>query len=132
MSDVDGVWDTVTNTPMGQQKGTATLKTDGDKLTGTLSGAQGTVELQDGKVDGNNVSWKLDISQPMPLTLEFSAAVEGDEISGSVKLGAFGTASFQRHPDRITDGRQLCSHWVRRVPVFGQGAFLLSVQGHRP
>lgn len=95
MSDVDGVWDTVTDTPMGQQKGTATLKADGDKLTGTLSGAQGTVDIQDGKVDGNDVSWKLDITQPMPLTLEFSATVAGDEISGSVKLGAFGTASFK-------------------------------------
>lgn len=95
MSDVDGVWDTVTDTPMGQQKGTATLQTDGDALTGTLSGAQGTVEIQDGKVDGNAVSWKLDITQPMPLTLEFSATVDGDEMSGSVQLGAFGTASFK-------------------------------------
>lgn len=95
MSDVDGVWETVTDTPMGQQKGTATLKADGDTLTGTLSGAQGTVELQDGKVDGNSVSWKLDITQPMPLTLEFSATVDGDEMSGSVQLGAFGTASFK-------------------------------------
>lgn len=95
MSDVDGVWDTVTDTPMGQQKGTATLQTDGDTLTGTLSGAQGTAEIQDGKVDGNAVSWKLDITQPMPLTLEFSATVDGDEMSGSVKLGAFGTASFK-------------------------------------
>ena len=30
----------------------------------------------------------------MPMTLEFSATVDGDNISGSVKLGAFGTASF--------------------------------------
>ena len=28
----------------------------------------------------------------MPLTLEFSAAVDGDRLSGSVKLGMFGDA----------------------------------------
>jgi hypothetical protein len=30
----------------------------------------------------------------MPIKLEFSAEVNGDEISGTVKLGAFGNASF--------------------------------------
>ena len=34
------------------------------------------------------------MTQPMPMTLEFSATVEGDEISGNVKLGGFGNASF--------------------------------------
>jgi hypothetical protein len=28
------------------------------------------------------------------MTLEFSATVSGDEISGDVKLGAFGNATF--------------------------------------
>ena len=95
MSDVDGVWDTVTNTPMGQQKGTLTLKSDGSALEGTLSGAQGSIDIQDGAVDGNTATWKANITNPMPLTLEFTATVDGDEISGSVKLGAFGTASFK-------------------------------------
>ena len=95
MSDVDGVWNTVVDTPMGQQKGTATLKTDGGSLTGTLAGAQGTIELRDGQVDGNSASWKVDITQPMAITLEFSATVDGDEMSGSVKLGAFGNATLK-------------------------------------
>ena len=95
MSDVDGVWDMVTNTPMGQQKGTLTVQSDGGKLTGTLSGAQGSIEIKDGEVDGSSASWKVDITQPMPLTLEFSATVDGDEISGDVKLGAFGNATFK-------------------------------------
>jgi hypothetical protein len=28
------------------------------------------------------------------MTLEFTGAVNGDEVSGSVKLGSFGAASF--------------------------------------
>ena len=94
MSSADGVWNTTMNTPMGAQKGTLTLATDGDSLSGKLDGAQGTVEIKDGKVDGDALSWKADITNPMPLTLEFSAKVEGDGISGSVKLGGFGNASF--------------------------------------
>lgn len=95
MSNADGVWETVTNTPMGQQKATMTLATDGDALTGTLAGAQGTITIKDGKVDGDALTWKADIQSPMPMTLTFSATVDGDTISGSVGLGAFGNASFE-------------------------------------
>ncbi|MDE0420894.1 MAG: hypothetical protein OXK76_08400 [Gammaproteobacteria bacterium] len=94
MSDLDGTWETVTNTPMGQQKATVTLQTDGGSLSGTMSSAQGTVDIKDGSVDGNTGAWKVSITSPMPMTLEFSATADGDEISGNVKLGAFGSASF--------------------------------------
>ena len=94
MSDLDGTWETVTNTPMGQQKATVTLQTDGDSLSGTMAGAQGTVDINDGSVDGNTGAWKVSITSPMPMTIEFSATADGDSISGNVKLGAFGSASF--------------------------------------
>ena len=94
MSSADGVWNTTMNTPMGAQKGTLTLASDGGTLTGTLSGAQGSIDLKDGMIDGDSLAWKADITQPMAMTLEFSATVSGDEISGNVKLGAFGNASF--------------------------------------
>lgn len=90
----DGTWNTVMNTPMGAQNGTMVLTTDGGTLTGKLSGPQGDIELQDGTVDGNALTWKADISQPMAMTLEFSATLDGDAISGDVKLGAFGNATF--------------------------------------
>jgi len=90
----DGTWKTVMNTPMGAQNGTMQLATDGGKLTGTLSGPQGEIQLKDGTVDGNSLTFKADITSPMAMTLEFSATVDGDAISGNVKLGAFGNASF--------------------------------------
>lgn len=94
MSDVNGKWDIVTNTPMGAQKGVLSIQTDGDALTGTLSGDQGSIAIADGKADGNNLSWSAQIQQPMSMKLEFSATVDGDAISGTVKLGMFGSASF--------------------------------------
>ena len=90
----DGTWNTTMNTPMGAQQGTLELATDGNSLTGKLGGPQGEIEIQDGTVDGDNLSWKADITSPMAMTLEFTATVSGDEISGDVKLGSFGNATF--------------------------------------
>jgi hypothetical protein len=90
----DGTWNTVMNTPMGAQNGTMTLATDGGSLSGKLSGPQGDIDLTDGTVDGSALTWKADITSPMAMTLEFSATVDGDEISGDVKLGAMGNATF--------------------------------------
>ena len=90
----DGTWNTTMNTPMGAQNGTMELKTDGASLSGTLTSPQGTIELEDGTVDGDALTWKADITTPMAMTLEFSATVDGDSMSGDVKLGAFGNATF--------------------------------------
>jgi len=90
----DGTWNTTINTPMGAQNGTLTLQTSGGTLTGKMAGAQGEILLTDGKADGDNLSWKAQMTSPMPMVLEFTATVDGDKISGNVKLGAFGNATF--------------------------------------
>ena len=95
MSDANGTWDIITKSPMGDQPAKLTLSVaDDGAITGQMAGAQGAVDLQDGKVEGDKYTWKAQIPSP-PITLEFSASVDGDAISGSVKLGAFGTASFE-------------------------------------
>lgn len=94
MTDVSGTWNSVVNSPMGEQKSTMTLSQDGDTVTGTNAGAQGSAEIQDGKIDGNTLTWKMDITVPMPLTLEGTATVEGDTMTGSIKAGAFGSMPF--------------------------------------
>ncbi|NOX51185.1 MAG: hypothetical protein GXP16_11735 [Gammaproteobacteria bacterium] len=90
----NGTWNTTINTPMGAQNGTLTLAIDGATLSGTMVGAAGEMELQDGAVDGETLTWKADITAPMAMTLEFTASVSGDDITGTVKLGAFGDAAF--------------------------------------
>jgi hypothetical protein len=91
---VDGTWTTTMNTPMGAQNGTMELKSEGNTLSGTLAGPQGSLDLEDGTIDGNNLTFKASVTSPMAMTLEFSAVVDGDNISGDVKLGAFGNATF--------------------------------------
>lgn len=90
----NGTWNTTINTPMGAQNGTLTLATDGAELSGTMSSPQGEMAIENGAVDGDTLTWKAAITSPMPMTLEFSASVDGDAITGTVKLGAFGEAEF--------------------------------------
>jgi len=91
MSAADGNWKITINTPMGAQEVTAEIKTSGDTFTGKTSGRMGDSEVS-GKVDGDTLTWSANITQPMPMTLEFSATVAGDAMTGNVKLGAFGNA----------------------------------------
>lgn len=90
----DGTWNTTMNTPMGAQNGTMTLTSEGGSLTGKLASPQGELDIEDGTVDGSSLTWKASITSPMAMTLEFSATVDGDEMKGDVKLGAFGNADF--------------------------------------
>jgi hypothetical protein len=90
----EGTWNINTQSPMGAQDGTLKLSTDGNTLSGTMSGPQGDIELTEGTVDGDNVAWKAEVTSPMAITLECSGTIDGDNISGSIQLGSFGTATF--------------------------------------
>lgn len=90
MANVDGSWDTLVKSPMGDQKATLTVASSGGSFTGTYAGGMGTTEIKDGKVDGDTLTWKLDITVPMPMTLDAEATVDGDTMTGTVTAGAFG------------------------------------------
>ena len=87
----DGTWKTTVNSPMGVQQGTLTVQTSGDTFTGAMQGAQGTNDIS-GKVDGATLTWSTAITQPFPITLEFTVTFDGDNATGSVKAGAFGSS----------------------------------------
>ena len=71
MASVDGAYDCVAKTPMGDQKGVFTVVSSGDRFNGTFAGMM-----------------------PMPMTLECEAEVSGDAITGTMQLGAFGASAF--------------------------------------
>jgi hypothetical protein len=87
---VAGTYECVTKTPMGDQKSDVTIVVDGDTFTGTNAGAMGSMDMENGKVDGNKLTWTMKMTVPMPMTLEGEATVDGDAITGTVKAGAFG------------------------------------------
>ena len=88
---VAGTYDCVTKTPMGDQKSVFTVVDNGDgTFSGQNAGAMGSMDIVDGKIDGNTLTWKMNMTVPMPMTLEGNATVEGDQLTGSVNAGAFG------------------------------------------
>jgi hypothetical protein len=90
----DGSWNLVVATPMGERRGVLSVKTEGTTLNGSQMADGNSAEIFDGTVNGNVVSWKVNITDPMPMTLEFNGTINGDEVSGGVVLGSFGTSSF--------------------------------------
>lgn len=91
---VAGEYDCVTKSPMGDQKSVLTVNVDGDTWTGSNAGQMGALEITDGKVDGNTLTWTMDMKVPMPMKLEGTATVDGDTITGQVKAGAFGSMAM--------------------------------------
>ena len=68
--------------------------TEGD--FGVLAGhAPFMTTLKEGRVkvynDGDTLTFSAAITTPFPMTLEFTAKVEGDAMSGMVKAGSFGS-----------------------------------------
>jgi hypothetical protein len=87
---VAGTYDTTVKSPMGDQKGTLTVNPDGDSWTGQMAGGMGSMDITDGKVDGNTITWSMNMTVPMPMTLNCTATVDGDALTGTVNAGAFG------------------------------------------
>ena len=56
-----------------------------------MQGSLGSMDIANGSVSGNTLSWKMDMTVPMPMTLDCTATVDGDSITGEVKAGAFGS-----------------------------------------
>lgn len=89
---VDGTWKIAMETPLGTREAQLTLQASGSALSGRMAGEAGATDIYDGSVSGDQIAFKVDIVEPMAMTLEFSAAVSGNSLSGSVKLGMFGSA----------------------------------------
>jgi hypothetical protein len=91
----DGTWKVSMQTPLGERRMTVSLKAAGDALTGKVVGDDGnSTEIFDGKLNGNNVSFKTSITSPMQLTLQVNGVVAGDKISGTVEARGVGSMPF--------------------------------------
>jgi hypothetical protein len=94
----DGTWKLTMQTPIGERKSTLALQSSGAALTGKLTADEGAAtDIYEGKISGDDASWKADIKNPMPLTLAFTGKIDGDKISGTVSAGAIGSWPFSGH-----------------------------------
>ena len=69
----------------GQQQGTLTFQQDGSNLTGTFEGPRGSTPLT-GSVDGNNISFTVQIQARRTITMAYTGSLSGDKLSGTFRM----------------------------------------------
>ena len=81
-ADVSGKWVAQVPGRDGQTRETTfNLKSEGEKLTGTVSGRQGDTAISEGKVKGDEISFDVTMTiQGKPMKADYTGKVAGDEI----------------------------------------------------
>jgi len=84
--DVTGKWESTRETQQGTMTTTFTFEQDGNKLTGTLGSQRGDMEISDGSVEGNKISFKMVMTRgDSTMEITYSGTVEGDTITGTMQ-----------------------------------------------
>ena len=91
-ADVSGTWKGTAETPNGTIERTFVFKVDGTKLTGeTSSNMFGKSTIEDGKVDGDNISFAITVNvQGNEGKVNYKGKVEGNQIKFTVEIPAVG------------------------------------------
>ncbi len=91
---VEGNWNLKISSPMGEQSASMTLAGADDALTGSVTTQMGGADIT-GKLDGDSIEFSGEMSSQMgAVKLDFTGSVSGDEISGSVQFGSFGSGDW--------------------------------------
>ena len=78
---IDGKWTAEVPGRQGNTTTTFNFKSAGEKLTGTMSGRQGDVEISDGTIKGSDVSFKVVREfNGNKITINYAGKLAGDEI----------------------------------------------------
>ena len=87
-ADVAGNWKVTAEGPNGAMERTFAFKVDGNKLTGeTVSSMFGKSVIQDGNVDGDNLSFTLTLNfQGNEMKVNYKGKVTGDTIQLTAEL----------------------------------------------
>lgn len=99
MSKLDGKWNIVVKTYMGDMPSVAEFKVEGGKLTGTVtdSGNGNSAPVDGGVADGDSFSYKVTLRVPVgEMTNELTGSVnaDGTALSGTSK-NAMGEFPFE-------------------------------------
>lgn len=90
---VSGAWDLAINGPEGPINATATLKQDGDKVTGSIDTPQGAAQLT-GTLKGKALNVTFTIPGPNGnLDIKVNGEVDGASMKGIIDFG-MGMADF--------------------------------------
>ena len=90
----EALWHITIDTPVGQQTGSLALSLNDTVCSGRLFGEAGELTLHNGTVHNNDLSWQLQLSRPIPMTIECRAQITGNTIQGTATVAAFGDITF--------------------------------------
>ena len=80
---IAGKWKASFETGQGGMELTFNFKVDGEKLTGTVSSQMGDMEITNGKITGNEISFDVDA---MGSTIKHKGKLEGEVIKLKVEM----------------------------------------------
>ena len=101
MARVAGTWDLTVTTPQGENRATMTVTQSGATLDGTMTSEMGTVQVTDGRVTGQRVTFTVAVPiSGQTTTIIFQGTIDGTRMTGTADLGAMGSATFtgERRP----------------------------------
>ena len=104
---LDGKWKGKVSTPNGDMNLTYTFKVDGETLTGTVGSDFSELALDNGKVDGNNFSFSININGQ---EMSSNGTLDGDV----VKI----TAPMMQEPlvlNRVMEGSKIDGKWLGKI-----------------
>jgi hypothetical protein len=87
-ADISGKWKGESEMNGQKRETNFTFEVKGSELTGTVSGRNGDTKIEDGKVDGNNVTFSVTRSMGgNDMKVNYKGVVGGDEIKFTVTAG---------------------------------------------
>jgi cytochrome P450 len=87
-------WELTMQTPMGPQVLRMEItERQSDSFAAAITTEVGVEKIK-GTICGNNLAWTLSLTKPVAIKLSFDAKVDGDAMTGKVKLGMFGSAAL--------------------------------------
>ncbi len=82
-----GQWELAIQTPFGEQ---FVYLEFGDQRSGTARFGTESIDLADVSSAGNYASWTVSVVRPITATLQCTATLDGDTMSGTASAGFFG------------------------------------------
>ncbi len=102
-ADVNGKWIGDVNTPDGQSISlTFTFKLDGDKVTGTVTGPTGDIDISDGKMAGETLQFGLSVDAGgQQMTFKCTGKLAADD-QLKITMDGGGDLNFEINAKRST------------------------------
>jgi len=85
LSTFAGSWDVTIDTPIGKLAAVFDITEEDGAIQGTARTDDETVDFLEPVANGNQLTWRQDVTTPMRLTLTFDVTVDGETMTGTSK-----------------------------------------------